>query len=449
MGDIGAAGPAEVLAASPSGAWVALCQGTPRTLSLVLGSGTGEAVDDLYARDQAGRHLVVRTLAGGAQLIDTLTGARVDLSALGADVRRTRTDYAAHRALSFSPDGQQLAYLRRQDQKSQLVVRQLETGSERSFDTGPGEVFSLHFSADARFIRLQALREDTTHNGKLDWPTPEETAGKRACPSSALPKFRSFGYQGRGDALTRAVLQLSDGSLRDVPELITSLGASLLVRETDGSLRLDQNGKRSPLAPASCAGRVLFADAERGLLLVSCALAKKPGKRGVWLFGSGYAKDLQSELYETGTDREAAQGVRLVPLYPGSEAALVDLERRELLPLATGSRVVSVAGDVALVWRGSDLYRYDARTKTESRLAQSVAKNPDLLLAGATVLLSPFVIVDAFATALKSPSDRPLAVSTTGHVLAGSLATSASGDAIQGPLHWLDARLPAPDGPPR
>ncbi|HYJ07631.1 MAG TPA: hypothetical protein VEX18_01445, partial [Polyangiaceae bacterium] len=235
--------------------------------------------------------------------------------------------------------------------------------------------------------------------------------------------------------------------LRQVPDLVTPLGAQLLVRENDASLRLDHDGKRVALAPSSCSGRVLFAEAERGLALVSCALPKKPGKRSVWLFAAGYAKDLQSELYETSIDREAVSGVRLVPLYPGSETALVDLERRELLPLAIGSRVLAVSGDLALVWRGSELLRYDARTKSETRVAQGVLKNPDLLQAGtAAVLLSPFVIVDGFATALNSPSERPLALSVTGHVLTGT--PGANGDATEGPLHWLDARLPATHGPP-
>ena len=170
------------------------------------------------------------------------------------------------------------------------------------------------------------------------------------------------------------------------------------------------------------------------------------------MFGPGYAKNLQCELYETATDREARAGVRLVPLYPGSEAGLVDLERRELLPLTAGSRVLTTAGELALIWRGSDIYRYDAQTKTEQRLAQGVQKNPDLLQTSSSILLSPFVIVGANGPALQSPA-RPLALTVTGVVLTGtSVGGSAAGEAhgsIEGPLHWLDARLPPPDGPPR
>jgi hypothetical protein len=130
-----------------------------------------------------------------------------------------------------------------------------------------------------------------------------------------------------------------------------------------------------------------------------------------------------------------------VPLYAGSDASLLDLERRELLPLAAGSRVVTTNATLALIWRESDLYRYDAVTKTEQRLAHGVLKNPDLLQAGSTVLLSPFVVVGCDGPALVSPP-RALALSNTGFVLTAS-------PAIQGPLHWVDARLPAPDGPLR
>jgi hypothetical protein len=461
LGDIGTAAELRVLATSASGAWVALCNAGAKTPTLVLGSGTGESIDDLLAQDPSGRYLVVAQ-AGAALLVDTVAGTRVSLSELGADVRRVRADYAEHRSLSFDAGGHALAYLRQQGGARSIVVRDLESGAERSFAAGAGDVYRLVLSADARYVAFDALREDSNHNGKLDWPAPEDTA-RAACDKPALPKFRSFSYQARGDALTRAVVSLSDGSVRDVPELVMPLGRSLLVRESDGALKLDQQGKRVPLAPASCAGRVLFADAERELVLAACTPPPLPtkkgkpapppsGKRQVWLFGAGFAKDLQSELYETTTDREAVVGTRLVPLYPGSAAGLVDLERRELLPLAPGSRVVTTRGALALIWRDSDLYRYDAQTKAEERLAHGVLKNPDLLQTAGAVLLSPFVVVDVQGPAVTSPA-HALALSAGGFVLTASAASernvAATDRAIRGPLHWVDARLPPPDGPPR
>ena len=453
-GDIGVSGTATLLAASASGSWVALCQGEPASASLVLGSGTGEAIDAVLAQEASGRYLVVLQ-QGVARLIDAVTGTRVDLSALGADVRRAKQDYGPHRTLSFDAGGKHLAYLRKQGSRAELVLRDLASGGEQTFALGAGEVFQLRLSLDARYVTYEVIREDTTHNGKLDWPVPEEAIESRACgKAGAAPRLRSYTYLGRGDATLRAVLSLADGKARDLPELVTPLGSRLLVRESDGSLRLDLAGKRTPFAPASCAGRVLLPDAVREQALVTCALPKKPGKREVWLFASGYAKNLQSELYETSTDREAVLADRLVPLYPGSEARLVDLERREVRALPTGSRVISTSGNAALLWRGNELFSYDADQDEEQRLAQGVAKNPDVLRAGSAALVSPFVVLDATAPALQSPTSEPLALSSSGHVLAGQAtavagATAASASAIQGPLHWLDARLPAPDGPPR
>jgi hypothetical protein len=462
QGDIGLPGAVSLLAASSSGAWVALCDGTPKAARLVIGSGPGEPIEDVLARDPRGRFLVVAR-AGKAELIDAVTGTRTDLSELGADLRRPRSDYGEHRALSFDARGQYLAYVRRTPPVS-LVVRTLEGGVERSFPIGTGELWRVQLSADARHVTFEALREDSNRNGKLDWPTPEATGEARACEEPALPRFRTFGYQGRGDALTRGVLTLETGTLRDVPELVTALGSALVVREADGSLRLDRGGKRMPLAPASCGGRVLFADAERELLLATCAPPPPPkpkrgrpvppsGKREVWLFGAGFARNLHAELYETTTDRDAVIGARLVPVYPGSDSGLVDLERRELLMLPSGSRALATVGPQALLWRGNDLFGYDARTMREERLAQGVHKNPDLLRAGDATLLSPFVILGATGPALSSPSPA-LALTAAGHVLTsgdGGRATNGSGAgvAIEGPLHWVDARLARPDGPPR
>jgi len=470
LGDIGSAGPVTLLATSASGAWVALCDGQAKAAKIVLGSGAGESIEDVLAQDPSGRYVVVA--AGGATtLIDATLGTRVNLSELGADVRRARADYAEHRTLSFDARGRYLAYLRTSGAASSVVVRALEAGTEQLIAPGAGEVFRLRLSADARHVTLDALREDTNHNGKLDWPVPEEGVRQNACDKPGLPKFRSFGYQGRGDALTRVVASLESGTVRDVPQLVTTLGSSLLLREADGSLQLDQAGKRTPIAPAGCAARVLFADAERGLVLATCAPpppkkargATTPlpgGKREVWLFGSGYSKNLRSELYETSIDRDSVAGARLVPLYPGSEAGLLDLERRELLPLPTSSRVLATNGTLALIWRDADLYRYDAATKAEQRLAHGVLKTPELLQAGGAVLLSPFVILGCDGPALASPA-QPLALSSSGFVLTatpapdsppGSLATR---NTIQGPLHWVDAKpasdakVPASDGPSR
>jgi hypothetical protein len=471
LGDIGSAGPVKLLAASASGAWVALCDGEPSAAKLVLGSGSGEPIEEVLAQDATGRYLVVAQ-GGAAVLIDATSGTRVNLSELDADVRRVRADYADHRTLSFDPSGRYLAFLRGGGAGSSVVVRALDSGTERAVAAGSGEVFRLRLSADARYVVLDALREDTNHNGKLDWPAPEEPASSSACDRPALLRFRSFGYQGRGDALTRAVVSLETGVLRDVPQLVTTLGSSLLLRETDGSLQLEQAGKRTALAPASCGGRVLFADAERGLVLATCAPpppkkkngAATPtpgGKREVWLFGSGYSKNLHSELYETAVDRESVTGVRLVPVYPGSEAGVLDLERRELLSLPTGSRVLTTNGALALVWRDSELYRYDALAKTEQRLARGVLKTPDLLQAGSAVLLSPFVVVGIEGPALASPA-QPLALASSGYVLTGATpppesppSATPARSTLRGPLHWVDAKLPPdakvppPDGPPR
>jgi len=131
---------------------------------------------------------------------------------------------------------------------------------------------------------------------------------------------------------------------------------------------------------------------------------------------------------------------------------LLDLERRELLPLPAGSRVITTRGALALIWRENDVLRYDAQTKTEERLAHGVAKSPELLQSGASVLLSPFVIVGLEGPAFSSPA-RPLALTASGFVLTPTSAPAGGGagapGGIPGPLHWVDARLPLPDGPPR
>ncbi len=437
-GDIGRAGPVRLLAAGASGAWVALCQGEPMALSLVLGAGEGEPIDALLASDPGGR-FVVSARAGAVHLIDTQ--ARSSLELASADVRRARTDFAAHRTLSFDRRGEHLAYLRRSSQESSVVVRRLEDGSERVFPVGLGEVYRLRLGRSAAFVTLDVIREDTNHNGRLDWPAPEESAADNACAPPRPLRYRT--YQGRGDVPSRSILSLADGTLRDLPELVTTFADALLVRAPDGRLLLDAKGVRTAFAPAACAGRVLLADEARKLALVACDLPKKPGKREVWLFGPNFAKQLGAELQETELDHEGGSDARLAPIYPGAESALVDLQKRELVALPAGSRVLASEGNTAVIWRGDDLLLFTVDTKTEQLLARGVAKNPDLLLTGSTLLLSPFIVVGGGLPARLSPTPEPLALAVTGQVLTGSPGSPAVAGVSQGPLRWLEAGVTA------
>jgi hypothetical protein len=109
--------------------------------------------------------------------------------------------------------------------------------------------------------------------------------------------------------------------------------------------------------------------------------------------------------------------------------------------------VVAVASDRALLWRGQELVSYDASAKAERLVARGVARTPELLQNGSALLLTPFVVLGAEPPALASPTTRPLALSSQGHVLAPGVEP-VEGE-TQGPLHWLDARVPPLDGPPR
>jgi hypothetical protein len=88
--------------------------------------------------------------------------------------------------------------------------------------------------------------------------------------------------------------------------------------------------------------------------------------------------------------------------------------------------------------------------KQEQLLARGVLKNPDLLQAGSTVLLSPFVIIGCDGPAFASPA-RAFALSTNGFVLTasggGAAVAGLPSNVIQGPLHWVDARLPPANVP--
>lgn len=437
--EIGSAGPVRVLAAASNARWVALCQGEPQEARLFVGERAGERFERLLAHDVTGRYVALEA-GSQAWLIDTYGSNRFSLSDAGADVRRARADFAPHRSLSFDAQGEHLAYLRRGTAGTEIVVRRLSDGTEHSCSAGPGDIYSLRIAADASLVSFEALRRDSNGNGKLDWPAPEDTA-----PACAPHSLRFRAYADRADAPVRGICKLGEAFARDVPELVYPLGDALLTRRVNGDLTLSAGSGLSSMAPAACNGRVLFAEEARQLLLVACELPKKPGKREVWLTGPTLAKNLKVEVAATEVDRQPVRNARLVPLYPGAESTLLDLDTRELIPLEAGTRVLAVDGADALLWRGDEIWTISADTKRKQRLASGVVAVPSFLASDHYVLLSPFLVTRPSGPSFELTDEAHLALSSTGHVLTGATAPRADGS-IQGPLRWRDARVPSLDG---
>ncbi|MCA9629648.1 MAG: hypothetical protein KC766_18365 [Myxococcales bacterium] len=497
-GSIAAPGPLLLQRASGNRRWVALCQaredsdgdgqvafhvgprgellGDAVRSYLVRGAGEGTPLDEFIDADPSGRWLLLRR-EGRLELFDDFSGEATDLSALGADARDDVSRDLPHRALSFDAAGK-LAYLRLGahesgmlpgQRKEQLVLRDLESGTERVFDPGRGSVYRLRLDATGNWLVLEVLIDDTNKNGRFDWPLPEQGSGvsKRCVSSRATYSV----YPGRGDRVYTRSLYLGDVSrgkpakLERRDGLVTPLGKRLIYRGASPKLFSRAYRRGRPHSEAldleDCEPRVLYADAARNSLVVACEPSREQVKKThnyrhavelVRLLGGGQIerKPLGFDLAPIRGDTWAGalSGPRLLHFYPGSETRVLDLQNTEVLPLKVGDIVLHTYEAHALVRRGNSLWLFDAQAAESSGdksawldLGAKVDEVSEELHRGRFSWVSPQWI-DLGAGRVLGKQARVLALSDDGRALVPLRPEETSEELATGPLVWVESAAP-------
>jgi hypothetical protein len=411
----------------PSGAFL----GDTLLVELVVGGRKPEVIDDFYAHAPNGR--VVAFRRGEKSLLRDLdSGTEVDLATLDWDARDDALPRGSHRALAFDPRGEILAYVRRRAGRSEVVLRTLATGAERTVTDLPGEPHRIAWDGTGEQLVVSAVADDTSGNGKLDWPAPAAKGPRLTC-SGPLPRLRATPEI--GDRPSTFVVPRTGGSARFVPDFAAPFGASVVVRSQDGELLLAAAGGRRALTTASCGARILFADPARGLLLVACP-GKNPQRAGVELVGAGYRLELGVEVQPTSIDAWPDQPKRLVPVYPGTDALVVDLERRVTIRLEPGDQVIATSGPRALVRRRGSVVVLDVEKNTTKTLAAKLPPLPAIVTQGTLAVVG----VELFDVREDSPlgavSGRPLALTAFGDVLVARGNPPSAERLATGPLRW-------------
>lgn len=406
---------------------------------LAIGGKSPELIDDLLGYDQSGRYVVVR-IARIVSLIDVLGGTRTDLSALGFDDRDDVLPERQHRALAFDPRAELLAYVR-SGERNEVVVRTLATGSERVIADLPGAPFRLAWSGDGEWLVMSSVIEDTSRNGRVDFPARLAKGARLSC-ASPIPRYSvSPEY---GDRPTTFVVRRDTESAREAADFVMPFGSDLLLRAKDAPLVLELGGKKRPLTRPDCASRVLHADPTRGQLLVACSTAKTQHRANVELLTPAGRIDLGVTVHPTSIDRwPVVPAPRLIPLYPGSEVMLIDLERKQSLPLRPRDRVIMTHGLRALVRRGRSIVLYDAEARTETELVADTGPFADVVVQGSVVAVGSHVIEVSEARLLGNVDGRPLALTREGDVLIADGGAPSAERLARGPVRWRKPRGPA------
>jgi hypothetical protein len=436
--EIADTGPLSVERVGSDGRWLVTCKqgGLPRP-ELTLAGHAPEPIDDLLAWDATGRFLVLRR-TGTVSLVDVESNTRTNLSELGLDDRDDALDRRQHRALAFDPHGEVLAYVRRK-RGPELVLRTLATGEERVVAWTSGEPWRFSWDAPGATLVVSSVAVDPA-TGRATFPVHFRKGARLTC-SGLLPHFHVGPDTGERPSTT---LVSRDGlTLRAAPDFAAPFGDAYVARGPDNALSLVTASGRQLVSDADCGGRVVFADPSRNLLLVTCTNDKlRPKRVGVELVGPRYRQELGVVVQSMALDRWPDAPTRLVPLYPGAEVLLLDLDTRQSVPLASGDRVLATNGSFALVRRDKTLLWFDATSGSETVLTSVIPPFAGLVLESGVVAVGSLVIDAKLGRVLGSVPGRPLALAADGTALvAEGGAPSAEGFA-RGPLRW---HTPAPE----
>lgn len=474
-GGIGSAHPVVVSAVGAEGQWAALCQaradtdgdgaievkvgyhgdlfGDEMKAYLVVGDGEGEAIDDFVHASPSGRYVAVlkdKTLF----VIDTHKGTRTDLGALGADLRDDGSPFGHHRVAELSDDDRHVLYMKHAASGDSVVVRDLETGKEVTIPAGQGILWRASFTHGGRWVHMSVVAKDTDGDGKLSWPAPRTSLGKRKCRGP----ISVYGVYGRnGDAPEDRYAPVSGGvAAKALDGVVASFGAGLVRRKSDAALTFEgADGKSRELVPASCGGALVALDAASGRVLAACASrGVKPKDSGdpeeriapVVLFDGARETALGFDTWaRVGRDHPEVSPFVVVRDAKTNNPVVVDIAAAKTTKFGSDDAVLSARAGSAVVRRKDRLVIVDLASP----------KGPETRLAGDVDSAEPVsddlaLVRDAKgAERLVDTAHAGTVVPVTGRVLRAGRRVALVTDVKSGrraipsgPLHWI--ALPAP-----
>jgi hypothetical protein len=375
--------------------------------------------DALLALAPSARFAVVRT--GQRTLLkDAVLETETDLTALGAAAE----DPSFPASVTFDGASRRMTYLSVKDGRAQLVVRELESGKEARLPP-------LDAAALAR-VQLDPVG---------DWVFVESgtAPAKPITPPAVCPRpVARFTAPRAGRSPALQAITVGSTAWQAVRGLLAPLGRGLVRRAADGSLVVEEpGGAPIELAPARCEAKLVHWDGVRERLLVTCK--RERGRPQLALVGPGVFLPLEAEFAARDDAPWRAEVKRLIPVYPGQDALLVDLDRQRAAPLAPRDLVLATADGNALVLRGERLVVHDADSGTERVLEVEGVRTPEVHVRGSLVVASPWLVDLGRGSVLGSFQGRPLALLASGEVAVARGRDADAGRLAQGPLTWVRA----------
>lgn len=442
-GAIGTPHPLALQAMAHDGSWLVICQARSDTDGkpgievhlgmhgmtggdrldpyLVLGSGAGLPIDSFASGALDGRWVaVIRN--GALALIDAQR--RTELVLPGADVRDDGYPFGHARAASLAANGTRLAYLRRDHERDQIVIRDLPSGDERVVPVA-GLVWRVDVDDAGRWAQVYVIRADTDHDGKLAWPAMATSMSARGCRGPIM-SYSTGGL--RGDKPTELWLDLASGTIVEDPTIVRAVGDQLLRVAADDTVRLGSD----VIAGAACHAELRYVSASPPRVLATCGARAEPdpqttAKAPVRVLGAGLDV-ATTELAERYPARDREPELLHGRFWCSEHCYDLATGRAATLP----GRLWTHVDDRAMVATAGGWAVYDLVAGTTTPMIKTVKDPQD----------APRTLV-RFGDALYSIiSGRRVATSgdpIVGHDAAGRVLLGPSGKADglpPGPLHW-------------
>lgn len=457
---IGTSAPTVLIDTAPDGHWVAYCQaradtddkpgvkvslgrhgglyGDAMVPYLAIGASEELRLASFVGRDDSGR-FVVATLDDHAMvLIDTWAGEQRVLE--GAQTDDDASAFGTHRAAAFH--GEHLAYAKdAADDKTEVVVRNLLSGIERTVHPGDGKLWRFEFGATGQRLIVRTLREDTDGDGVISPPIPNSSLAGRHC-RGPVGSYSTFDRT--GDEASVGVVDIRQGAVaKDVPGAITVMTSGPLVRKSDGALVLVAQDGEHMLLDASCRARVVHVQPERDEVWAACRSAgiRKPdhhfGRAPLLRVVGGKASEvgLSVELYERDRLKQ-----------PHGLLIGIDGDELQTINTATGSRGKTLPMGYPAAVRGDRLLFLSDRAVVQDLATGGLHRirglDPGFIYVAegsmVAVLTGRRTTVVDFTTerVLGKTKAEAIAVAKTGHVLVPRRSNGAVARLPLGPLRW-------------
>ncbi len=440
-----------VLAAGDDRSWVLGC--TQDHKVRLSSSVLEERTLDAWLGVSADTRFIVVSEQGRWLLLDTRSGARVDLDEWHVDRRRARA--SGIRSLAFHPEHPLLALVLREDQRLRIRLYALDTQRFEDLALDLPDLFRLVWDPSGRGLHLETIPEDSNGNGHIDWPEPELPESHSDC-STPDDRFRVFAP--RGDRVQSAVLatpwltgERHDAlnaawvlSIAPAPGFLSfTADGGWLARVAD-RLMVTHATTTSPLFPDDCDGRVLAVHRPTANILVRCAFPKQRSELR-WVSSARTRVLPVDSPYQGSFDRRGI-GERFLPLYVGERSLLVDLAAGALVDLLPREQLLLQSPGLWLVRRGDTVRVRGSDMGEPSELVNAISSRARLRLGSGAAWVEPFLLT-------LQPSPRAERLPGKVHWLTGSGCAlferepSEAGSTGLGSLAWAcpdDGPAPAP-----